>query len=148
MGGNKGGSAASNNAPAHVSSALNDCASYTSGLPKKQSRNGHAPLHLLADPRLCRCRRDPQRPATEPFCKCAPKVVIIPRNGFWLVGIQNPVWGHGAKIKECLTPASAQRYRVKLLDELRALAWKVFDDRERRRELAMRERIARAGGGL
>jgi hypothetical protein len=73
--------------------------------------------------------------------------VSFVRDGSTFVGIRNPVWGHGAKVKEFLGSArSAEAYRVKLLDELRALAWAEHDRRERNRQLKWRELIERNGG--
>src|SRR4051794_9583283 len=130
MGENKGGATASDSGPALVSSAQNNSASYSRTEPQSPLDRGAAPLHLLVDQRLCRCNRSNGK-----RCLCVPTVVSWRRGSSVFVGIQNPVWGHGAKVKECLGgERAAASYSAKLLGELRALAWAEHERRERNKD--------------
>lgn len=142
----KGGATAPNSGPAHVSSALNDCASYTAKPSEKQLRNGPAPLHLLVDHRQCRCTRTAGN-----VCSCVPSVVRFERNGSTFVGVKNPPYGFGgSRLREFIGNGTKGRdaYQAELWSALRALAWKEHDRIDLRRAVAMRERIARAEGRL
>ena len=113
--------------PTSTKTAFSTTAVYSKNAPEKQQREGPAPLHLLVDHRLCRCTR-----MNGNVCGCVPVVVTFPKNGSVFVGVRNPPWGFGgARFKECLTERSAQRYEAELWLELRALAWREHDRRER-----------------
>lgn len=138
-----GGATAVNSGPARVCSTPNDALGLSRVEAKSPADRDPAPLHLLVDPRRCRCVR-----ANGGRCECVPTVLTWRRGTSVFVGIQNPVWGHGAKVKECLggEPAAAA-YAAKLWQELRALAWAEHARRERNKDLTLREAIARLGGG-
>src|SRR6476661_1044231 len=124
----KKGEATANSGPAaSVVSRQEHSVAYSRNGTVSQDRSGAAPLHLLVDQRLCRCVR-----VNGSACQCVPVVVCRVKDGSTFVGIRNPVWGHGAKVREFLgAPKSAERYRLQLWEELRALAWAEFDRRER-----------------
>jgi hypothetical protein len=129
-----GGATADNSGPAHVLSAQTDKRVYSTKALSCEGRNGPAPLHLLVDHRLCRCTRTNGR-----TCGCVPVVATFPKGGSVVVGVRNPPWGFGgSRFKECLTERSAQRYEAELWLELRALAWREYDRRERNRAEASR----------
>lgn len=124
----EGGATADNSGPATcVYSPLNDTVAYNTNCTDQQARNGPAPLHLLVDHRRCRCTR-----VSGKVCGCVPTVVSFQKNGSTFVGVRNPPWGFGSQLREFLGGTkAAERHRLKLRDDLRALAWAEHDRRVR-----------------
>lgn len=81
------------------------------------------------------------------MCGCVPTVFSVQKNGSTFVGVRNPPWGFGCRLREFLGGTkAAERYRLQLWNELRALAWAQQDRNDRAAAFALKEAIARIGG--